>query len=384
VVLVTGVSRFVPSALAGQLARHPRVEKVIGVDAVSPDAAARARLGRAEFTRVDLRNPVVYRVIEAAGVDTVVHAAGLTPPPGVRVPAGATFEATVLGTMQLLAACQRATSLRSLIVRSTAAVYGGSTRDPAVFDETDAEVLGAAGSARDATDIESYVRGFMRRRPDVRVAVPRLAEVVGPSVRTPFTGYFALSPLVPVPLGRDPRLQVLHELDAVAVLHRLVMGDFSGAVNVAGDGVLSLHQAVHRTGRIPVPVPLTGLRSLAAVARLVGVRNLSPAQLRDLTRPRVMDTGRLRRELGFTPRMSTIEAFDDFARSLPPVLPAGTVRSAEVRLAGLAGATPAPMSRPATAGDGAARATRPARHLVGIDGHGPGARRRRPTRGHSR
>ena len=66
VVLVTGVTRFIGSELAGRLARHPEVDRVIGVDAALPEPAARARMGDADFARVDIRNPLIARVIEAA------------------------------------------------------------------------------------------------------------------------------------------------------------------------------------------------------------------------------------------------------------------------------------------------------------------------------
>ncbi len=44
-------------------------------------------------------------------------------------------ELNVIGTMQLLAACQKAPSVRHLVVKSTTTVYGASNRDPAMFTE---------------------------------------------------------------------------------------------------------------------------------------------------------------------------------------------------------------------------------------------------------
>ena len=44
-------------------------------------------------------------------------------------------ELNVIGTMQLLAACQKAPGLRNLVVKSTTTVYGASSRDPAMFTE---------------------------------------------------------------------------------------------------------------------------------------------------------------------------------------------------------------------------------------------------------
>jgi UDP-glucose 4-epimerase len=411
IVLVTGVTRFIGSALAGRLAEHPMVDRVIGVDAALPEPAARARMGAADFARVDIRNPLVARVIEAAGVDTVVHASASSTPASSAARSMAK-EMNVLGTMQLLAACQRSESVRNLIVRSTGAVYGASSRDPAIFtEEMSARSVPSSGPGRDAIDIEAYVRGFGRRRPDVRIAVPRLADVIGPTVLTPLTRYFALSPVVPMVLGRDARLQLVHETDAVGVLEHLAVGDFAGTVNVAGDGAITLAQAIHRAGRIPLPVPSLSLDGLSRVMRTVRMGGFSPGQVKLLSAGRVLDTTRLRERVGYLPRFTTIEAFDDFAASLRPALAPETVRRVEVRLAGALGARPLPemaemaalaapsggsvavvdaagaggdAAEPAAAGadfpdngDGQ-NVGRP--RLVGITGDGTGAPRRRRTR----
>lgn len=346
-VLVTGVTRFIGSSLAGLLAAHPAVDRVIGVDAALPEPAARLRMGEAEFARADIRNPLISKVIEAAGVDTVVHASASSTPSGSAARTMAK-EMNVLGTMQLLAACQRSESVRNLIVRSTAAVYGGSSRDPAVAtEETMARSVPSTGLARDAIDIEGYVRSFGRRRPDVRVAVPRFSEIIGPTVRTPLTKYFSMTPFVPISAGRDARLQLVHESDAVALIQHLVLGDFAGIVNVAGDGVMTVAQAIHRAGRLPLPIPSPALESVGRLLQLMGIggfAGFSAAQIRLLSAGRVLDTTRLRDEVGFTPRFSTTQAFDDFAGRLLPALDPRSVREAELRVASLIGVRAEPMA----------------------------------------
>src|SRR6185437_2117633 len=171
VVLVTGVARYLGAQLAAQLASDPSIERIIGVDLAPPRPAALARLGRTEFVRADIRNPLIAKVLAQAHVDTVVHAAILSTPRGVHARA-AMQEQNVTGTMQLLAACQKSDSVRQVVVKSTTAVYGSSPRDPAVFTE-DMHAVGdtADGYARDAVEVENYVRGFARRRPDIDVTV---------------------------------------------------------------------------------------------------------------------------------------------------------------------------------------------------------------------
>jgi UDP-glucose 4-epimerase len=401
IVLVTGVTRVIGSCLAGRLAEHPAVDRVIGVDAALPEPAARARMGAADFARVDIRNPLVARVIEAAGVDTVVHASASSTPASSAARTMAK-EMNVLGTMQLLAACQRSESVRNLIVRSTGAVYGASSRDPAIFTEDmSARSVPSSGPGRDAIDIEAYVRGFGRRRPDVRIAVPRFAEIVGPTVVTPLTRYFGLSPAVPMVLGRDARLQFVHEHDAIGILEHLALGSFAGTVNAAGDGTITLAQAIHRAGRIPLPVPSIGLDPLSKVMRTLRLGSFSAGQVKVLAAGRVMDTTRLRERVGYAPRFTTIEAFDDFAAGLRPVVTPDAIRAIEVRVAHTIGIQPLP-DRPAigagdpgsgsmvdvliadtlapSAADGSAAVDAARPKLVGIDGHAAGTPRRRRIR----
>src|SRR5512133_4068565 len=188
IVLVTGVSRDLGRRFARAAAADPEGRRVIGVDVVPP----RGDMGDVSFVRADIRNPVIAKVIAKEDVDTVVHMSVIATP-GATGSRGAMKELNVIGTMQLLAACQKAPSLRSLVVKSTTTVYGASSRDPAMFTE-DMEPRRAprAGYAKDVAEIESYVRGFARRRPDVRVTTIRAANVVGPHGVSPITSYFRL------------------------------------------------------------------------------------------------------------------------------------------------------------------------------------------------
>src|SRR5919112_6276939 len=261
VVLVTGVSRYLGSRLAGLLATDPSIERVIGVDTVAPRREQLEVLGRTEFVRADIRNPLIAKVIASADVDTVVHMNISSTPAGSggRTPMK---ELNVIGTMQLLAACQRAPSVRRFVLKSTSAVYGASSRDPAVFTEKmQARLVPSGGFAKDSLDIEGYVRAFARRRPDVGVASLRFTNFIGPRIDSLLTGFFRMT-VVPTALGYDARVQLLHEDDALAVLVKATTGPFVGTVNVGGEGTLLLSQAIRRLGRVEVPLPSPALGSV--------------------------------------------------------------------------------------------------------------------------
>jgi UDP-glucose 4-epimerase len=233
--------------------------------------------------------------------------------------------------MQLLAACQKAPMVRRMVLKSTTAVYGSSPRDPALFDETTTpKDLPSGGYAKDAVEIEGYLRGFARRRPDVGVTVLRFSNFIGPRIDTVLTRYFGL-PVIPTVLGYDTRVQLLHEEDALAVLERATKEDLPGVFNVAADGVLLLSQAIRRAGRVPLPVPTCAVGPASRIFRSARLIDFSPEQMRFLNFGRVVDTGRLRRQFGFTPRWTTTQAFDDYVRgrALRPVISAERIESVE-------------------------------------------------------
>ncbi|PZF98165.1 NAD-dependent epimerase/dehydratase family protein [Micromonospora endophytica] len=312
VVVVTGVSRYLGAHVAARLAADPRIDRVIGVDVPDPTPEVSGLLAGVERVRVDAG--AVGGLLADLDVDTVVHLALVSAPDTQQGGRAAMKEQNVIGTMQLLAACQRAPRLRKLVVRSSTAAYGASFRDPAVFtEETEPREVPRGGFGRDILDIEGYVRGFRRRRPDVTATVLRFAPFIGSTADTTLTRYFSL-PVVPTIFGRDARLQFLHFDDALEVLHRSVTEDHPGTYNVAGPGVLALSQAIRRAGRVAVPVLEPGLSGGVALARTLGYGRYGLDQVDLFVHGRVVDISRLEQEFSFTPR-STAAAFDDFIRA---------------------------------------------------------------------
>jgi len=315
-ILVTGVSRYLGGRMAALLSGRPEVAGVLAVDVVAP----RHDIGAAVFERADIRDPAVGHLLRANEVDTVVHMGVIATPrqAGGRVPMK---EINVIGTMQLLAACQQAASVQRVVVKGSAGVYGCGPRDPAMFREADDPVSPPrSGWARDCAEVEGYVRSFARRRPDVLTATLRFANVIGPRVRTAMTSYLTL-PLVPTVLGHDARLQWVQEDDLLAVLIAVSMASDAPAtghrgprvLNVAGDGVMMLSQCLRRLDRPVIPVPAGFSGVLGRMLRRGGLVDLTADEARFLAYGRGIDTTALRTELGLTLRHTTEEAFESFA-----------------------------------------------------------------------
>src|SRR5215204_2466284 len=218
VVLVTGVAGSLASRFARRLAELGEgsgIHRVVGIDTIAPTGD----LGGVKFVRADIRTPVVGKVIAVEEVDTVVHL-DVNPPQRGRT--GGAKELNVIGTMQLLAACQRSSTVTKFVLGSSTAVYGSSARDPAMFTESLLARDGVrSGFPKDIVEVESYVRGFARRRPEVIITTLRSAQILHPSIESPLATYFA-SPVLPAVMGFDPRLQFADLRDAFAVLEQAI------------------------------------------------------------------------------------------------------------------------------------------------------------------
>jgi UDP-glucose 4-epimerase len=167
------------------------------------------------------------------------------------------------------------------------------------------------GYAKDAVEVENYARSFGRRRPDVALTILRFANFIGPQIETPLTRYFSL-PAVPTALGFDPRLQFLHEDDAVELLYRATREDHPGTYNASGDGVIYLSQAIRLAGKVPMPIATPFIGWIAALVRQTGLIDFSPEQVRFLMYGRVGNVKRLKESFAWVPTHTTLEAYKDF------------------------------------------------------------------------
>jgi len=309
-IVITGISDHWAIELARKLERDPSVEFIAGIDSERPAAD----LERTEFIEADPRSPLLSRLIPATEPDTVVHC-GIVWYPTAAKPARALHDINVIGSLQLLAACEKAPTLERVVIRGSAAIYGCEGASPAFFTEDMARRLPLRTRfQRDIGELENYFETFSRRRSDVVCTMLRFQPEIGPGLRSPLARYLSL-PAVPTQLGWDPRLQLLHAEDATGALLAAAMDPIRGAVNVAPSGSISLSRFLRLAGRpqIPIPQQFFGPALQRFGSRALGAGEVYNDALRLLRYGRGVDNTRLREELGYEPRFDAVGAAKDFA-----------------------------------------------------------------------
>ncbi len=308
-ILVTGLASFWGGRLAQALERDPTVDVIVGLDKDEPNF----EFERTEYVRVDESYSILARIVEAAEIDTIVHTFLVVD--STSVTPRQMNEINVIGTMNMFAAASApGSTVRNVIVKSSAYVYGTAPEDPVWFKESTPRSRTPRSRVEQTLEqVESYVRDFAEDSPHVTVSLLRFSNVLGPEISTPLTRALSL-PLVPSVFGFDPRFQFVHEDDVMRATLYALDHELPGIYNVAGDGLLPWSEVAKICGKRTFALPPLGATLITAPLRRLGV--VLPPELLSLLRyGRGVDNRRLK-DQGFEYRFTSAGAVQAFVEAL--------------------------------------------------------------------
>jgi UDP-glucose 4-epimerase len=313
-IAITGTASFLGSRLLRRLVEQHGGDGVVAVDITPPPAA----LPGVRFRELDLTEPAAdQRLLEALrdeDVEAVVHMASFTTP---RRDTSYAHELESIGTLGALAA-SAAAGVKLFVLRCFTAVYGARGENPSFLTE-DRPLRPNPGLAwvRDKLEAEQHAASFARRYPQMTITVLRFAPLFGPMVRNFYTRIFD-NRVVPVLMGYDPLVQLLHPDDAVEAAERAVSRAPKGAFNVVPRSAIPLVSAIHLAEKIPVSVPHPAAYVISELLWSAGLGE-APGGFVDYVRyPFVADGEKAERELGFRARFTSREALADYLRYRHP------------------------------------------------------------------
>lgn len=294
-VLVAGAAGGFGALLCRTL---PERFEVVGIDQVERgprDPRARGKLYIAPFDKRAAED-----VFKLERPDTLVHVAFRDDP---RVPSHERYRTNVIGTMRLLEHAAHYHVARVVVV-STGAVYGAHPLNTTFIDEeAPLRALERYPEIRDRVEADQYVQSWLYRRPETTTVLLRPAHVVGPNVSTPFEEYLNGSP-VPVLLGFDPMMDLVHEDDVVRAIELALGSNQSGVYNIPGPGPVPLSEILRALERTPLTIPhVLAYPVTRLLRRLVGYRFETP-QADYLRYPLVLSGERAKDELAYEAKVS--------------------------------------------------------------------------------
>lgn len=291
-ILVTGLATFWGGRIAQALEADPTVDVIVGLDTRTPTIP----LERTEYVHTDENYSLLSRIVEATGVDTIVHTFLVVD--STQMSGRTMHEINVIGTLNLFAAASApGSTVRNVMVKSSSLIYGSGYTDPTWFaEDTRRKAPVRTRVERNLLEVEGYVRDFAIDNPHVLVTLLRFSNVVGPTITTPLTKALRL-PVVPSIFGFDPRFQVTHEDDVIRAMEFVLDNQLPGIFNVAGDGQLPWTEIARLCGKRTAPMPPFATGLATAPLRRIGV-DLPPELLALLRYGRGVDNRRLK-QAGF-------------------------------------------------------------------------------------
>ncbi len=319
-VAVTGPTGTFGFGLMPLLEADDRISRVVGV-ARRPFHPEELGWSKMTYQRGDVRDQAGLEDA-FAGTDVVVHLAFLVSSAGAS---DETRGINVDGTLNAFRAAA-AVGARRFVYASSVSAYGFHPDNPVPMREDwPTRPADHLYYAQAKAELEQTLAVVAAEHPEVELYLLRPPVVLGPHA---IGGKSALAErLLPVGqraaalarrnplrlpvLAPDLPVQVIHEDDVgTALLQCIVGAGAPGAYNIAADGLLTMADVARELGLHPLPV---GSRLVSSAARMVAGLPLpaflpQTSWLEALAHPTIVDTTKARRDLGWHPAHTALDA----------------------------------------------------------------------------
>ncbi len=250
VVAITGLRTFLGRRLAERLAEGGHA-RVVGIDHVRP----RRLPPNVDCHIVDLTAPdagaTLAEVLHKESVTTLVHLAFRQEP---SADVEADHELDAIGSMHALFAAA-ASGVERVVIESSTRCYGPRPDNPNFLSEAH-PLRGHRHDhrVRDRIEVERLLAQWHERHADIGVTVLRPCWMLGPEADHPIARYLA-RPVVPMLMGYDPLIQLVHEEDVLGVFEQAALMPHPGTFNIVAPGVVPLSLLIRSAGKRTLSVP---------------------------------------------------------------------------------------------------------------------------------
>ena len=308
-IVVTGATGNVGTSVVQALAADPEVEEIVGVARRLP----RWQPARTRWVSADVERDDLLPIFD--GADAVIHLAWLIQPSRDALELE---RVNVGGSRKVFEAAARA-GVRTLVHASSVGVYSPGPKDRPVDESRPREGVQSLFYARHKAQAEKILDTLEAQHPELRVVRLRPGLIfkreAGPEIRRLFAGPLLpgrlLKPgLIPIlPLPDRLVFQCVHGAD-IGEAYRLAATnpEARGAYNIAADPVLDPEALARVLKSRRVRFPERPLRVAADLTFRARLQPAPPGWLDMGLAVPTMDTARARKQLGWTPRYSAVEA----------------------------------------------------------------------------
>jgi UDP-glucose 4-epimerase len=306
-VFITGVSGYFGSRLLNLFEKKNDVNRIIGLDVNPPEFSSK----KLEFIRHDVRDDM-SSLINGRDIDWAIHTAFILPPLHDRA---LMEDININGTRNFLAACEKAKVTQILHCSSTTAYGFHEDNPPLLTEESPLRGNDDFTYSKNKKELEFICREFRKSHPDISLTIVRPCFVVGPGFDNPLSRYLQKK-IVPLP-SRTAPFQFIHEDDLVEIIYRLLSEKKDGVYNLAAEDTMTFDEMVHILGNWLIKLPpsiMSPMNNLMWLLRMKCITEFPSSALNMVLHPWIASNEKIKKELNYTFRYTTREAFEDFAR----------------------------------------------------------------------
>lgn len=313
-IVVTGATGNVGTSVVEALARDPEVTSVLGLARREPRWTA----PKTEWAAADIVTADLVPLMRDA--DVVIHLAWAFQP---THDSAATWRTNVIGGIRVFDAVAEA-KVPALVYASSVGAYSPGPKDRAVDEGWPTHGWPGASYTREKAYLERVLDAFEARHPERRVVRLRPGFIFkresaqeqrrifgGPLVPNLSAGLLPVIPDIPA-----LRFQALHTVDAAEAYRLAALGDAHGAFNLAAEPVIGSAELAGLLGARTIRVPPALVRGGLWAAWHLNLVPASPGLFDAVLRLPIMDTGKARQELGWSPRHGSTDALGEFFAGL--------------------------------------------------------------------
>jgi UDP-glucose 4-epimerase len=307
-VVVTGSTGNVGTRVIAALAAEPAVDSVLGIARRVPDPVPTGT----EFAAADIAADDLSPLLR--GADVVIHLAWLIQPGrDERVTAAVNVE----GSRRVFDAAARA-GVGAIVHASSVGAYAPGSKVQPVDESWPTTGIASSFYSRHKVAAERQLDALERERQDLRVVRlrpglifqrPAASEIRRLFIGPLLPGALVRPELIPV-VPEHPRLRVqaVHTDDVADAYRRAAISEARGAFNIATEPVLDGPALARLLGARTIPVSHRLLRAAAALSFTLHLQPTEPGWLDLAFGVPLLDTSRARRELGWSPLVSSTDA----------------------------------------------------------------------------
>jgi UDP-glucose 4-epimerase len=309
-VVVTGATGNVGTSVVAALRRDPGVTEIVGLARRLPGPDD----GKVRWVAADVVETPLTPIFE--GADAVVHLAWAIQPSHDEP---AMERVNVLGSGRVFGAAAEA-GVGALVYASSVGAYSPGPKDELVDESWPTDGIDTSAYSRHKARVERLLDEFSAAS-QMRVVRLRPGLIFKREAASEIRRFF-LGPLLPNALVR-PRLipfvpdvpglrfQAVHADDVGEAYRRAVVREVNGAFNIAAEPTIGPPELASLLHARQVKVPANALRAAASLTWRAHLQPADAGWIDIALNCPLMDVSRARRELGWEPRATSLDALGE-------------------------------------------------------------------------